>query len=212
MDTRADAGASPLRTLALVCGVALLAGALISGTWEITRDRIAANEHARLLASLSRVAGTAAESEMTAVEFELPATDDPHVEQIYAMYTGERFVAWVYVGVAPVGYNGPINMLVGIRSDGTIIAAHVLQHRETPGLGDAIETEKSDWITQFAGASAAAPQNWALGIDGGTFDAITGATITPRAVVAAISAVLDYHAANELALRAAIQVTSGEIQ
>ncbi|HAD09787.1 MAG TPA: electron transporter RnfG, partial [Porticoccaceae bacterium] len=48
--------------------------------------------------------------------------------------------------VAPDGYSGDIRLIVGINRDGTIAGVRVLDHRETPGLGDKIDLKKSDWI------------------------------------------------------------------
>ncbi len=96
------------------------------------------------------------------------------------------------------GYSGDIHMLVGIRRDGTLAGVRVTNHRETPGLGDAIDVQKSSWIRQFDGKSlgAPAPEAWKVRKDGGAFDQLTGATITPRAVVKAVRGALDYHAAH----------------
>jgi len=70
----------------------------------------------------------------------------------------------------------------------------VLAHRETPGLGDVIEADRSDWIRGFAGRALGDPplSAWALRRDGGAFDQFTGATITPRAVVRAVRDWLRY--------------------
>lgn len=90
--------------------------------------------------------------------------------------------------VAPDGYTMEIGMLVGINVDGTIAGVRVVSHRETPGLGDKIELKKSGWVLAFAGKSLADPgdDKWAVRKDGGVFDQFTGATITPRAVTAAV--------------------------
>ena len=95
---------------------------------------------------------------------------------------------------APDGYSGTISMLIGIMADGTLSGVRVIQHKETPGLGDAIELAKSAWITQFNGKSLNNPseRGWAVKKDHGDFDQFAGATITPRAVVAAVHKALTY--------------------
>ena len=100
------------------------------------------------------------------------------------------------------GYSGDIRLLAGIREDGSLSGVRVVSHRETPGLGDAIEAEKSDWILGFDRRSLGrpAPPGWAVKKDGGAFDQFTGATITPRAVVDALRLALEYYAANGEAL------------
>ena len=82
--------------------------------------------------------------------------------------------------------------------DGTVTSVRVLEHRETPGLGDLIESEKSDWLLQFDNSSLAEPDRaaWAIVRDGGDFDQLTGASITPRAIVKAVKETLLYFEAN----------------
>ena len=65
---------------------------------------------------------------------------------------------------------------------------NVVSHNETPGLGDKIERRKSDWLSQFDNATLNGENDsrWAVTKDGGQFDAFSGATITPRAVIKAV--------------------------
>lgn len=86
---------------------------------------------------------------------------------------------------APDGYSGAIHMIVGADFNRTILGVRVVEHHETPGLGDKIEQRASDWITQFNGKkiSGVNDRRFAVKKDGGEFDQFTGATITPRAVV-----------------------------
>ena len=89
---------------------------------------------------------------------------------------------------APNGYSGAIKLLVAFNLNGSVAGVRVLEHKETPGLGDKIELRKNDWILSFNGLSVngADDKRWAVKRDGGQFDAFTGATITPRAVVQAV--------------------------
>jgi electron transport complex protein RnfG len=104
----------------------------------------------------------------------------------------------VLEAVAPDGYSGRIKLLIAIRADGELAGVRVLAHRETPGLGDYIEIAKSEWISGFTGKSLdnPLPDNWKVKKDGGQFDYMAGATITPRAVVRAVRRALDYYAQN----------------
>ena len=90
--------------------------------------------------------------------------------------------------VAPDGYAGDIELLMGVRADGVVSGVRVISHRETPGLGDGIEARRSDWIRGFEGRSLGQPgeAGWRVKRDGGIFDQFSGATITPRAVVGAV--------------------------
>ena len=95
---------------------------------------------------------------------------------------------------APDGYSGTISLLIGIMADGTLSGVRVIQHKETPGLGDRIELAKSPWIKSFDGKSLRNPaeRGWAVKKDQGDFDQFAGATITPRAVVSAVNKALQY--------------------
>lgn len=92
------------------------------------------------------------------------------------------------VSTASKGYGGPIQLLIGIDGEGQVTGVRVTAHTETPGLGDQIERAKSSWIDSFAGRSLAntSSRQWQVRKDGGDFDQFTGATITPRAVVAGV--------------------------
>lgn len=83
------------------------------------------------------------------------------------------------------GYSGRIEFLVALDNRDRLLGVRVVQHTETPGLGDALETDKSDWIHQLAGLprSASPRPDWGVAQDGGRFDAMTGATITSRAIL-----------------------------
>jgi electron transport complex protein RnfG len=107
--------------------------------------------------------------------------------------------AVILEATAPDGYSGEIKLLIAIRYDGSLAGVRVLAHKETPGLGDYIEIGRSDWIKHFDNQSLAKTQAgktpdeyWKVRKDGGNFDYMAGATITPRAVVKAVHKVLQY--------------------
>lgn len=106
--------------------------------------------------------------------------------------------------IAPDGYSGNIELIVGIRADATLTGVRVVSHSETPGLGDKIELRIDDWILDFAGRSLDEPpaQRWQVRKDGGDFDQFTGATITPRAVVNAVRRTLEFFEQNRADLLA----------
>ena len=96
--------------------------------------------------------------------------------------------------VTPRGYSGDIRLLVGVDAGGEVLGVRVLQQNETPGLGDKIKADRSDWILAFAGRRLGDPpeEDWKVEKDGGVFDQFTGATISPRAVVGAVRDALAY--------------------
>ncbi|WP_372865234.1 electron transport complex subunit RsxG [Spongiibacter sp.] len=111
-------------------------------------------------------------------------------------------IAVILPATARDGYTGDIDMIVGVNRDGSVAGVRVLSHRETPGLGDQIDYKKSQWVDDFIGRSLGKPkiEKWTVKKDGGVFDQFTGATITPRAVTAAVRRSLQYYAENRARL------------
>ncbi|MDR3300776.1 MAG: electron transport complex subunit RsxG [Candidatus Accumulibacter sp.] len=114
-----------------------------------------------------------------------------------------KIEALVLEAVAPDGYAGRIRLLLALGIDGQIIGVRVIAHKETPGLGDTIEPHKDrnkarPWITQFNGLNPANidAREWQVRKDGGRFDSMAGATVTPRAVVKAVRKAALFVAAN----------------
>ena len=103
----------------------------------------------------------------------------------YDVFESGRLFGFVKSTNTKHGYNGNIRLLTAYDISGRVLAVRITDHRETPGLGDAIDR---DWIETFTGRQAAGTE-WALAPEG-DFDAITGATITSRAVVRAVAEVL----------------------
>jgi electron transport complex protein RnfG len=186
------------RAAAILAAVAVAGFGLVALMHEVTRDGIAAVKHERQMARFRAVLGdTRFDNDLLADHVdardpELLGTTVP-VRAYRARLQGDA-VAVVLEPVAPNGYSGPIRLLVGISRDGTVLGVRVGQHRETPGLGDAIDERKSNWIERFAGMAHGRPplERWKVRKDGGDFDQFTGATVTPRAVVGAVSNVLVY--------------------
>jgi len=97
------------------------------------------------------------------------------------------------------GYGGEIKLAIGIKNNGQLAGVQVISHTETPGLGDKIQSNKSDWLLEFNNKNylPSQPQRWEVKKNGGDFDAFTGATITPRAVVLAVKDALIYFSENK---------------
>lgn len=194
---------------------ALLGSGMVAYMFDSTAERIADNERRALLRKLGEVVPTSRYNNdiyTDIIMLRSPLLGTREARPAYRARKDGWPVAAVLSVVAPDGYNGSIELLVAINIDGTLSGVRVLQHRETPGLGDAIEVERSDWIRGFNGKSLANPASdgWKVRRDGGEFDQFTGATITPRAVVKAVREALLYFKANhhklfEQAPEAAIQ-------
>jgi len=86
------------------------------------------------------------------------------------------------------GYGGELVVVMGVDRTGEILGVRVVQHSETPGLGDKVDIRKTRWIEAFSGKSLANTPDakWAVKKDGGQFDQFSGATITPRGVIKAV--------------------------
>ena len=185
---------------------ALVGTALVVYTFDNTRERIAANERATLLRKLHQLIppelhdNTLLEDTLTVTSRPLLGTAGPVT--VYRARKDAQPVALVITPVAPDGYSGSIKLLVGINVDGTLNGVRVVAHRETPGLGDAIDETRSDWIHTFDNRSLEDPPlgRWGVKKDGGDFDQLTGATITPRAVIKAVRQALLYYRDNQEAL------------
>jgi electron transport complex protein RnfG len=132
----------------------------------------------------------------------MPASACWRTKNIYIARQGGKAVAVIIPVVAPDGYSGDIELIVGVNREGTIAGVRALSHRETPGLGDKVDINKSDWVLGFEGRSLTNPDlnGWAVKKDKGVFDQFTGATITPRAVVAATLRALQFAEANRKTL------------
>lgn len=184
---------------ALVLGGFAVAGAsLLAWTERTTRPLIEANAKAALEAELNRlVPAPDHDNDLVASATPLVAPELTGIAGPVPLYRATRGgapVAVLFEVVAPDGYSGEIRLLVGVYADGRLAGARVLMHKETPGLGDYIEERRSPWIHAFDGRSLADPEpaRWAVRKDGGAFDHVTGATITPRAIVRAIKRALVY--------------------
>ena len=109
-------------------------------------------------------------------------------QAVYRWRQNGELAGFIVETTAPNGYSGNIDLIVALTPDGTILGSRVLDHKETPGLGDKIEARRSPWIFSFSGKTVTDDNasKWAVRKDGGDFDQFTGATITPRAVIQAV--------------------------
>lgn len=121
---------------------------------------------------------------------------------IYRARLTDKASAVIMEVTAPDGYSGDIKLLVALKASGEVLGARVLDHRETPGLGDYIDIAHSDWIKNFDAQSLEKTndEGWHVKKDGGQFDFVTGATITPRAVIKAVHKALKFYADHQQAI------------
>lgn len=174
------------RYSALLGLVALLCTAISSGIFFLTKgkidDAMAAQQRELLLQVIPQNYFDNNPAETLAI----PQDDRLQgIQKIYLAKKNGQISAYAYETTAPDGYSGNIRLLVGLTPQGEVLGVRVIEHHETPGLGDKIELRISDWILSFNNQ----PINndnlseWAVKKDGGKFDQFSGATITPRAIV-----------------------------
>jgi len=207
MNTPAEKTAAPAKAsgyLRAILGLLLIGGtATVAVSWmELnTRSVISANERAYKLQILATVLPADSydnrpeQDVLMMIDSELlgSATAQP----IYSARANGQVTTSVLTVTAPNGYVGPIQLLVGINRDGRITGVRAIEHKETPGLGDFIDTSRSRWIEMFSGRGQDANEaDLALRLDGGTIDHVTGATITSRAVTNAVASALQFHSKN----------------
>lgn len=185
-------------TLAVAAVIAVGGAWLLATVYEATRGPIATEQRAELVARLNSVLDPALRGhDLETVRLEVAdegLLGSAALLDAFVIRDGATPAAVVLSAVAPHGYNASITLLLGVSPAGTVTGVRVVRHRETKGLGDAVDSAKSDWITQFDGRSLAnlAPELWAVRQDDGNLDAISGATVTSRAVIGAVKNALLY--------------------
>ena len=192
-----------LITASLLTLFAATGAALVGVTFIQTEDDIKHNEKLTLLRKLNNIIPAESYDNDLLLDTiiikpsRLLSTKEESLA--YMARKNNQNVAVVYSSIAPNGYNGSIHLLVGVNADGTLSGVRVVKHRETPGLGDVVESSRSNWILGFDNKSLSNPdsKHWKVKRDGGVFDQFTGATITPRAVVKAVHNALLYFDRNQ---------------
>ena len=119
------------------------------------------------------------------IEIVIGVDDDGNnlTKDYYVATMGDEVVGVAFEGVSSEGYGGDIVVMIGVEPDGTIHGIEIIRHAETPGLGSKIAEEP--FLSIFPGRNLENTK-WGVKKDGGDIDQITGATISPRAVVFAI--------------------------
>lgn len=189
-----------LRTAAILLTFTVAGTALLALTFQATRGPIDQNQQAAKRALIGDILPQQYFDNDLLVSA-LQIAPDPLLGNATST-TGYRATlrgalsAVVFEATAPDGYSGKIRLLVAVLANGELAGVRVIAHSETPGLGDYIEKKKSDWIDAFRGRSlmTSSERDWHVKKDGGSFDYVTGATITPRAIVKAVHKALQYFA------------------
>jgi electron transport complex protein RnfG len=182
-----------LRRLVIILTlVAALAGLILALVESVTREPIAEQRRQEMLRALKAVLPPVDNAPDTDLVQLVTGRDRKGREQVGTFYRGRRdgqLKGIAFRVTAPDGYGGDIDIMVGIDPQGTVTGVAILKHGETPGLGDKIA--RPEFTGRFVG-KALGNADWRVRKDGGDFDQLTGATISPRAVVGAIRRGLEF--------------------
>jgi electron transport complex protein RnfG len=195
-----------LRTSLIMLAFVVFGTMLLAFTFGKTHDLISKSEEAEKLALINQVLPPGSSDNdliHDTIEIAPNALLGNRVPiTAYRARLNRKPVAAVLESIAPDGYAGKITLLIAIMANGEISGVRVISHNETPGLGDYIDIAKSKWIRIFDHASLDSVPDaaWHVKKDGGRFDYMTGATITPRAVVKAVHKALEYFSRNRALL------------
>jgi len=180
---------------------ALLATSLIGATYWLTQDTI--NQQAKIQLSKRLDQVIAPQSHDNDLIKSCQYISDPALgpnppHLLFLAKKEGKLMGAAIEAIAPDGYSGNINILIGFNENAAISGVRILRHNETPGLGDKISKRVSNWVDAFVGKKPTSNQDprWSVKKDGGDFDQFTGATITPRAVVKAIKKASVYYQAH----------------
>jgi electron transport complex protein RnfG len=204
------------RNSVLLALFAVLTTNIIAGTYLGTRERIAEEQRKAEEKALLEIVpedrhNNAMLDDTVTLGPEATGLGLRGEKRAFIARQGGEAVAVILPAIARDGYSGDIDLIIGINRDGTVAGVRALAHRETPGLGDKVDLKKSDWVLGFEGRSLGdpLPEQWAVKKDHGVFDQFTGATITPRAVTAAVKRGLEYFAAHRESLLGPEEKTDG---
>jgi len=181
---------------------ALFTAGAIAVAQNLSHDRIAANREAAAARALYQIiAPERIDNDLLHDTVTLPNANSVGAKGPLAVHLARKegeVIAVIIPVIAPDGYTGQVELIVGVEADGTLAGVRVLNHQETPGLGDKVDLKKSPWVLGFNGEQLNGPDDpgFAVKKDGGRFDQFTGATITPRAVVNSVKRALQLFHAN----------------
>ena len=191
------------RSAGVMVAFTLAFTAMMAFTHDATHERIAASAAAEKMKLVGEVLPAGSYDNALLDDYvQLGPTRALGLDEggrVYRARRGGEAVALLLESTAPDGYSGRIDLIVAVRADGGVSGVRVVNHRETPGLGDYIDPKKdkdkrSPWITQFAALKTGDIAACKLRKDGGQITYHSGATISARAVSNAVARAARYAA------------------
>jgi electron transport complex protein RnfG len=203
-----------IKTAITLVAFAFVGTAMLAYVFDITRAPIEASEKEARLALFKEILPESTyDNDLLKDTVEIAPNEQlgnrqPTVANIAKL--NNKTAGVILEAIAHDGYSGDIKLLIAIRADGSVSGVRVLAHKETPGLGDYIDIARGNWIKLFNDESVnkTTAVQWQVKKDGGKFDYMVGATITPRAVVKAVFKALQFYDANKTTLFAVAEVES----
>jgi Na+-translocating ferredoxin:NAD+ oxidoreductase subunit G len=190
-------------TMAIMVAFSLVGTLFLASAYLATKAPIEASEAAAKMKLFEQVLPISEHDNDLLNDFvEVPAGGELNNRTATKAYTARLTgvaTAVILEATARDGYSGDIKLLIAVRHNGSLGGVRVIAHKETPGLGDYIDIAKDNWIKAFDNLSFTSrpSEQWKVKKDGGQFDYMAGATITPRAVVKATHKALAYVEANK---------------
>lgn len=188
--------------LAPLCVLAVLCIAAVVIANNLARESISFNQQAERLKIIKEVMTLRHDNDLVSDRIEVKDKSfiNPGLPVVvYRARRNGRPVGVVFMPVRARGYNGIIDLVIGISYAGELTGVRIRDHKETEGLGDQVHQDNSDWIYGFNQRSLAntRPGAWTVRGDGGDFDQLSGATITPRGIINAVKYTLEYYEINK---------------
>lgn len=178
--------------------IACCCSMLVYLTYLLTGDRIASNRQLAAMRVVEDLMPLPHDNNLLDDRLDVPEL----ATSVYRASRDGRSTGLVFMPLSANGYNDRIVFAMGVSYDGSITGVRIIEQGETQGLGDGIHQNVSNWIFGFDNRSLVGMQEteWALTSDGGDFDQLSGATISPRAVINAVKDTLEYYEKNREAL------------
>ncbi len=164
--------------------VSFISATTLGYVYEFTKEPIAIAKLKKKIAAIKKVVPEFT-NDPNADMYKIASDIKGDTLEFYPAYKDSELVGTAIKTFSDLGFTKRIYLMVGFLADGTIHNISVLEHAETPGLGDKMDKKKSKWSEQFNGKN---PANYKLIVskDGGDVDAITAATISSRAYTDAV--------------------------
>ena len=187
-----------LKNTVILTIITLVSGVALGGVYQITKEPIAKAQEEAKQEAYQQVFEDADAFEVLKVDVQEAADavasagvdDGAVIDEAVEAIQGDETIGYVITSTDPNGYGGDIQVSVGIQSDGTVSGIAILSISETAGLG--MKAAEPDFYEQYSGKQT---DHFYVSKDGGEgeeIDAISGATITSRAVTGAVNSSLGY--------------------